>query len=149
MMSSSRAYIVTRLTAAVPHLTTRHFARNFQTIRVNAAPPSTYQTTRRHYLIYLRPSAHPKPRVSVLLRHFLSTNIPIPSTHCPSLHTGKPWSHCLSPHFYHPTYCYITILFKTIRHLYLPTSTRAPSYIQSLPRKRTLPYPNLGQTLQP
>jgi len=81
---------------AMPLLTTRQFSRHIQTILINAAPASSYQTTRRHYLIYLRRSAHPKPRVSVLLRHFLSTNIPIPHTPIPTY--GKPWSHCPSLH---------------------------------------------------
>ena len=38
---------------AMPLLTTRQFSRHIQTILINAAPASSYQTTRRYYLIYL------------------------------------------------------------------------------------------------
>ena len=107
VMSSCRNLQLNSSHIAMPHLTTRQFSRHIQTIHINAAPASSYQTTQRHYLIYLRPSAHPQPRLSVLLSHFLSTNIPIPHTPVPHIREamqplpipthGKPWSHCLSP----------------------------------------------------
>ena len=68
-MSSSRAYTQTNHRQisiyghkpknsnsshiGLPHLTTRQFSRDIQTIHINAAPASSYQTTRRYYLIYL------------------------------------------------------------------------------------------------
>jgi len=71
---------------------------------------------------------------------------------------GKPWSHCLSPTILpsyilvdtnHPSFS--TILFTSIRHFYLPTCTRAPSYISiHSPTFNTYggggaPFPSLGK----
>jgi len=126
---------------AVPHLTTRHFSRHFQTIHINAAPD------------YTAPLPHPQPRVTVHLHHFLSTHIPIPhireAMHPLPIPTyGKPTilpSYMLL-HTNHPAFS--TMSFTTIRHFYLPKCTRAPSYTQYIPRGRTLPYPNFGETVQ-
>ena len=90
-------------------------------------------------------SAHPQPRVTVHLHHFLSTHIPIPHIRevmqpLPIPTHGDALEPFLIPtilpsymlvHTNHPSFS--TLSFTTIRHLYLPTCTRAPSYIQYIP----------------
>ena len=64
---------------------------------------------------------------------------------------GKPWSHCPSPTIL-PLYMLVnkndpsfsTILFKRIRHFYLPTCTWAP---HTQPKTRT--HPHTGKAVEP
>jgi hypothetical protein len=92
---------------AMAHLTTRLFSRHFQTIYINAAPGSSYQTTRCYYLIPKLGQGPPPPFSIYKYPHPPHTGSNAAIAH--SYIRGSPAPIPYPPQSYHRTYWYIQI----------------------------------------